>query len=85
MQIVRGSRRGARDIEHVGSAHDAAGLEALKSAAAQRLSAGRAALDLGLGAAAGGPAEIVSSRMAHLWDALVRAYERLGLEAAAGG
>jgi hypothetical protein len=28
---------------------------------------------------------IVSSRMAHLWDGLCRAYDRLGLDAAAGG
>lgn len=83
VQIVHGSRRGARDIEHVGSAHDEVELEALKAAAAQRLSAGQAQLDLGL-TAAGGPAEIVSSRMSHLWDALGRAYERLGLDAAAG-
>jgi len=33
VQIVNGSRRGARTIEHVGSAHDELELEALKAAA----------------------------------------------------
>jgi hypothetical protein len=31
------------------------------------------------------PLTIVSSRMAHPWDGLCRAYDRLGLDAAAGG
>jgi hypothetical protein len=33
VQIVWSTRRGARDIEHVGSAHDDAELEALRAAA----------------------------------------------------
>jgi hypothetical protein len=89
VQIVHSSRRGSRNIEHLGSAHDEAGVEALKAGARQRLAAGQAELDLGLSvaaaAAAGGPLEIVSSRMGHLWDALVRAYEALGFAMAAGG
>ena len=48
VQIVWSSRRGSRSIEHLGSAHDEAGLAALKAAAAQRLAAGQAELDLGL-------------------------------------
>jgi len=40
VQIVWSSRRGARNIEHVGSAHDEAQLEALKAAANQRISQG---------------------------------------------
>ena len=36
VQIVHGSRRGARQIEHLGSAHDEQELEALKAAARQR-------------------------------------------------
>ena len=51
VQIVRSSRRGSRDIEHLGSAHDDAGVEVLKAAARQRLAAGQGELDLGLGAA----------------------------------
>jgi hypothetical protein len=40
VQIVWSSRRGSRNIEHLGSAHDDAELEALKAAARQRLAAG---------------------------------------------
>ena len=47
VQIVWSSRRGSRSIEHLGSAHDEAELAALKAAAAQRLAAGQAVLDLG--------------------------------------
>jgi hypothetical protein len=72
VQIVHSSRRGARDIEHIGSAHDDAELEVLKTAARQRLAAGQDELDLGWEATepasqrAGGPLPITSSRMAHL-------------------
>jgi hypothetical protein len=86
VQIVWSSRRGSRDIEHLGSAHDDQELEALKAAAEQRLAAGQGELDLGLDAAVGsGPLEIVASRMGHLWDALCRAYDVLGFHDAAGG
>ncbi|GAA5142185.1 hypothetical protein GCM10023320_82210 [Pseudonocardia adelaidensis] len=34
LQIVHGSRRGSRDVEHLGSAHDAQAVEALKAARA---------------------------------------------------
>jgi hypothetical protein len=89
VQIVYSSRRGSKDIEHLGSAHDEEELAGLKAAARQRLAAGQAELDLGLSVAqaatAGGPLEIVSSRMGYLWDALVTAYEALGFDAATGG
>jgi hypothetical protein len=86
VQIVHSSRRGSRDIEHIGSAHDEAELEALKTAASQRLAEDQRELDLGLDAAVGaGPLEITASRMAHLWDALCRAYDVLGFDDAAGG
>jgi hypothetical protein len=48
VQIVHSSRRGSRDIEHIGSAHDEAQLEVLKAAARQRLAAGQDELGLGL-------------------------------------
>lgn len=82
VQIVWSSRRGSRSIEHLGSAHDDAELEALKAAAAQRLAEGQQVLDLGLtdSAAGGGPLEIISSRLSHLWDALCRAYGVLGFD-----
>ena len=86
VQIVYSNRRGSRTMEHVGSAHDEAELEALKAAARQRLAAGQGELDLGMEVVSpAGPLEIVSSRMGPLWDALCRAYEALGLGAAAGG
>jgi hypothetical protein len=48
VQIVHSSRRGSRDIEHIGSAHDDVQVEVLKAAARQRLTAGQGELDLGL-------------------------------------
>ena len=86
---MHGSRRGARDIEHLGSAHDEEELESLKAAARQRLVGGQGELDLGLDAAersgSSGPLEIVSSRMEHLWDGLCAAYDALGLEGPLAG
>ena len=41
VQIVHSSRRGSRDIEHIGSAHDDARVEVLKAAARQLLAAGQ--------------------------------------------
>jgi hypothetical protein len=83
VQIVYSSLRGLRDIEHIGSARDDAGLELLKAAARQRLAAGQGELDLGLDDAvvAGGPLPITASRMGCLLDALSRAYDVLGLGA----
>ena len=90
VQIVHSSRRGSRQIEHVGSTHDDAELAALKAAAAQRLAEGQLHLDLGLDLGSGvragsGSLEIASARMAHLWDALCRAYDALGFPEATGG
>ncbi len=87
VQIVWSSRRGSRSIEHLGSAHDEAGVEALKAAARQRLVEGQQAFDLGLqpADAVGGPLEIVGSRAGHLWDALCRAYAMLGFDRVLNG
>ena len=87
VQIVWSSRRGSREIEHLGSAHDDAELELLKAAARERLAAGQGELDLGLepSGQGGGPLPITSSRTSHLVDALERAYRVLGFEDAAGG
>ena len=86
VQVVWSSRKGSRQIDHVGSAHDGDELAALKAIAAERIGAGQVKVDLGLAAAAGsGPLEIVGSKAAHLWEALSRAYDSLGFEAAAGG
>jgi hypothetical protein len=91
VQIVYSSRRGSRDIEHIGSAHDDAELEALKAAARQRMAGGQGELDLGLtgmhgsAVSAGGPLPISASRMAHLWDALSHVYDTLGFRKATDG
>jgi Transposase DDE domain len=86
VQIVWSMRRRSRKIEHLGSAHDEAGVAALKAAATQRLAAGQAQLDLGLAARSeSDPLPITSSKAAQLWDALCCAYEVLGFEEAAGG
>jgi hypothetical protein len=75
VQVVWSSRRGSRAIEHLGSAHDEAELEALKAAARQGMAAGQLELDLGPGSPGpSGPLPITSSRMGHLVDALERAY-----------
>ena len=88
VQIVWSSRRGSRQVEHIGSAHDDGELAALQAAARERLAAGQQTLDLGLdqGGAppAGGPLTILGSQAAHLWDALSRAYDALGFDRVAG-
>ncbi|WP_041788082.1 IS1634 family transposase [Mycolicibacterium gilvum] len=87
VQIVWSTRRGSRQIEHMGSAHDDGEVEALKAAARQRLAQGQGALDLGLNTAGmdGEPLEIVSTKSTPLWESLSRAYRVLGFEKAAGG
>jgi hypothetical protein len=49
VQIVHSSRRGSRDIEHIGSVHDEAELAVLTAVARHRLAAGQGELDLGVG------------------------------------
>jgi hypothetical protein len=86
VQIVWSMRRGSRQIEHLGSAHDDGEVEALKAAARQCLAQGQGALDLGLNGTGGDgdPLEIVASKASHLWDGLCRAYQVLGLDTATG-
>jgi hypothetical protein len=88
VQIVHSSRRGSRDIEHIGSAHSDAEVALLKAAARQRLAKGQGELDLGLDvtatAEAGGPLPITASRMGHLVDSLTSGFTALGLDAATG-
>jgi hypothetical protein len=87
VQIVHSSRKGSRDIEHIGSAHDDVELELLKTVSRQRLAAGQSELDLGLDAPpeTGGPLPITASRMGHLWDALGSVYDAPGFADAADG
>jgi Transposase DDE domain len=85
VQIVWSSRRGSRSIEHLGSAHDEAELAALKAAAAERLAANQAVLDLGVNPPPGSePLPITSSQMTQLWGGLCAAYRILGFESATG-
>jgi hypothetical protein len=85
VQIVHSSRRGSRDIEHLGSVHTAAEVELLKAAGRQKLAAGQGELDLGLQTATpGGPLPIISSVMGCLVDALAHAYDVLGFHGGDG-
>ena len=90
VQIVHSSRRGSRDIEHIGSAHDDVELETLKAVAQQRIQAGQQELDLGLdrsgtSARAGAALPITSSAMQHLWDTLATGFRALGFDTASDG
>lgn len=85
VQIVHSSRRGSRDIEHIGSAHTEVDVELLKAAAKQRLVAGQDPLDFGDGRPEGAALPIMSTRAQHLWDLLTRAYTVLGFDRATGG
>src|SRR4051812_10775706 len=93
VQIVYSFSKGSRQIEHLGSAHDDAGVELLKAAARQRLAAGQGELDLGLsstspsGAAVtvgvpGAALPITGSRMGDPWGGLGHAHPGLGFEPA---
>lgn len=87
VQIVWSTRRGSRQIEHLGSAHDAGEVEALKAAARQRLAEGQGALDLGIETTGtdGEPLELLATKSSHLWDALCTAYRVMGFDTAVGG
>jgi Transposase DDE domain len=86
VQIVYSSHRGSRDIEHIGSAHDEAGLELLKAVARQKLASGQGEFDLGMDAGVpGGPLPITASRMDCLLGALEHTYRVLGFDRAARG
>ena len=87
VQIVWSTRRGSRQIEQLGSAHDDGEVEALKAAARQRLAEGQGALDLGLNTVGvdGDPLEFLASKSSHPWDGLCRAYQILGFDAAVAG
>lgn len=84
MQIVHSSRRGSRDIEHIGSAHTDVDVELLKTAAKQRLVVDQDPLDFGDGRPEGATLPITSTRAQHLWDLLGRGYAVLGFDKATG-
>jgi hypothetical protein len=87
VQIVYSSHLGARDIEHIGSAHDDAELELLKAAAWRSWLVGRASLTWAWIPVrlAGRCRSARRGRAACLLDALERAYRVLGLRGATGG
>jgi hypothetical protein len=85
VQIVHANRRGARDIEHIGSAYTAEDVEVLKAAARQRLHVDQDTLDFGDGRPEGEALPITSTQSKQLWDALGLAFDRLGFDAACGG
>ena len=87
VQIVWSTRRGSRQIEHLGSAHDDGEVEALKAAARQRLAQGQGSLDLGIDTTGtnGEPLELLATKSSHLWEALCTAYRVLGFDVAAQG
>lgn len=84
VQIVHSSRRGSREIEHIGSAHDEVQLELLKAVAGQRLHADQDSLDFGDGRPGAAELPIRSTQSKHLWDVLTTAWRVLGLESACG-
>ena len=83
-EIVHSSRKGSRDIEHIGSAHTPEDVEVLKAVARQRLHAHQDSLDFGDGRPGGAALSIVSTRCQHLWDTLSTAYRTLRLDEASG-
>ena len=83
MQIAVKDGRRDKVVEHLGSAHDEAGLAALLEVARARLHPGQLALDLEGGGRGG--AVVDSKCSALLWDVLTGAYEFLGLDGATGG
>ncbi|WP_103063096.1 hypothetical protein [Actinomyces qiguomingii] len=84
VQIAVKEGRREEVIEHLGSAHDEAGLAVLVEAARARLHPGQLALDLDEPAPRTG-AVVDSKRSALLWDVLTGAYEALGPDEAVGG
>jgi hypothetical protein len=84
VQIVHSSRRGSREIEHIGSAHTPEDVEVLKAVARQRLHANQDTLDFGDGRPSGQSLRIVATQSKQLWDALCLGYAQLGFDAVCG-
>jgi hypothetical protein len=83
--VVWKSRRGSREVEHLGSAHTDAEVELLKAVGAQRIAAGQDELPLEVAAALEPAAlEITSARMGRLLDAIAAVYRQLGFDRACG-
>ena len=85
VHIVYSNRRGARGIEHIGSAHSSGAVEALRTVARQRLHANQDPLDLDDSRLGDDEAPIVPSRARHLWEVPSTGHQVLGLDLAWGG
>lgn len=86
VQVVWGSSRGSKQMDHIGSAHTPEDLEVLKALARQRMvAAGQDELDFGDGQPRGHVLPIVASRAEHLWNALSAGYMELGFDAVTEG
>jgi hypothetical protein len=85
VQVIWSKRRGRVEMEHIGSARDAAELELLLAVARQRMNAGQDELDLGLAAADQSALEVTGTRMGRLLDALAAAYRQMGFDTVTGG
>ena len=84
VQVVHKRGRRVLGIEHIGSAHDEAGLALLLSAARERVHAGQGELSLGPGEGGGRPLggpQVIATPSLVLWDALAGLYTSLGFDA----
>lgn len=90
VQVVFSERRGAKKLEHVGSARDEEQLAVLRAKAQQIIEGEQQALDLGLDLTLVGtgskaaPVPVTSERAGHLIDAISSAYAALGFDEATG-
>ena len=93
MQIVWSSKKGSRDIEHIGSGHNETEVALLKAAAYRRIAgADQDQLPLGIDQGAAGDSSglgsgvtVASMRMGPLIEALTAIYRGLGFDEATGG
>lgn len=86
VQVVWGSSRGSKQMDHIGSAHTPEEFEVLKARARQRMvAAGQDELDFGDGQPRRHALPIVASRAEYLWNALSEAYRGVGFETATQG
>lgn len=91
MQVVFSEKRGAKKLEHVGSARDDEQLALLRAKAQQIIEGEQQPLDLGLDLTPVGtgskmaPVPVTSERAGHLIDAITGAYNALGFDEATGG
>lgn len=90
VQVVFSEKRGAKKLEHVGSARDDEQLALLRAKAQQIIEGEQQPLDLGLDLTPVGtgsktaPAPVTSERAGHLVDAITGAYAALGFDEATG-